>query len=68
MDTLDHAGGTSKLRDLPLMMKVPAAPRPGDFTRYHATLKLRRAEQIVTFAVLDEEGEGQGYAELKLKP
>jgi VWFA-related protein len=68
MDTLDHAGGTSKLRDLPLMMKVPAAPRPGDFTRYHTTLKLRRTEQTVTFAVLDVEGEGQGYAELKLKP
>ncbi len=68
MDTLDRAGGTSKLRDVPMMMKLPAAPQPGDFIRYHTTVKLRRAEQLLTFAVLDEEGDGQGFAELKFKP
>jgi hypothetical protein len=68
MDTLDRAGGTSKLRDVPMMMKLPAAPQPGDFIRYHTTAKLRRAEQLLTFAVLDEEGDGQGFVELKFKP
>jgi VWFA-related protein len=68
MDSVDQAGGKTQMHNMLLVMKLPTAPRPGDFTRYHTTLKLRRAEQTLTFAVLDEEGEGQGYAELKLKP
>jgi VWFA-related protein len=68
MDSLDSGGGGSHLRDVPLMMKLSAAPREGDFTRYHTTLKLRRAQQTLTFAILDDEGEGQGWAELKFKP
>jgi hypothetical protein len=68
MNSLDHGGGTTQMHDVLLTMKLPAAPRPGDFARYHTTLKLRRAAQTLTFAVLDEEGEGEGWAELKFKP
>jgi VWFA-related protein len=68
MNSLDHGGGATQLHDVLLSMKLPAAPRSGDFARYHTTLKLRRAEQTLTFAVLDEEGEGQGWAELKFQP
>jgi VWFA-related protein len=68
MNSLDQGGGATQLHDVLLSVKLPAAPRSGDFARYHTTLKLRRAAQTLTFAVLDEEGEGQGWAELKFQP
>lgn len=68
MNSLDHGGGTTQLHDVLLSVKLPVAPRSGDFARYHTTLMLRRAAQTLTFAVLDEEGEGQGWAELKFQP
>jgi VWFA-related protein len=68
VNIVDQGGGTTQMRDVPVMLKLPIAPREEDFARYHTTFKLRRAEQTLTFALLDEEGEGQGRATLKLKP
>jgi VWFA-related protein len=68
MTSRDHGGGSTRLNDVLLSTKLPVAPHPGDFVRYHTTLKLRRAAQTLIFAVLDEEGEGQGRAEIQFQP
>jgi VWFA-related protein len=68
VNIVDQGGGTTQMRDLPVMLKLPVAPREEDFARYHTKLKLRRVEQTLTFALLDEEGDGEGRAKLDLKP
>lgn len=68
MTSLDRWGGKTEHRDLQLRLKLPAAPRPGDFARYRTQFKLRKLDQRLVFAVQDEVGDGAGRAEVDFKP
>jgi VWFA-related protein len=68
MTSLDRWGGKTDHRDLELRLRLPDAPRPGDFARYRTQFKLRNLDQRLVFAVQDEVGDGQGRAEVDLKP
>ncbi len=68
MTSLDSWGFKTEQRNLALRLKLPALPEPGSLTRYRTQLKLRKVDQQLVFAVQDEIGDGQGRAELELKP
>jgi VWFA-related protein len=68
MNISDRWGGKSQSRDVPLVLKVPEAPRPDGVARYQTTLKLRKSEQTLTVAIQDEEGNGMGWAQIDYKP
>jgi VWFA-related protein len=53
---------------LALRLKLPALPAPGDLARYKTQIKLKKDDQRLVFSVQDEVGDGQGRAELDLKP
>jgi VWFA-related protein len=63
----DRWSGRSEVQMVPLRLRLDEAPAPGSFLRYQTTLKLRRVQQHLVFAVSDTVGEGQVWGTVDLK-
>jgi VWFA-related protein len=63
----DKWSGRSEIQMTKLRLSLDEAPAPGSFVRYQTTLKLRRAQQHLVFAVSDTMGEGQVWGKVDLK-
>jgi len=51
----DEDGGRAALSNIPLRLKLPAAPEPGSYARYQTHIKVRRVNQTVVALLHDEE-------------
>jgi len=51
---LDGYGFRSDLPVVPLQLTVPGEPKPGGFARYETTMKLRKADHRLVFAIRDQ--------------
>jgi hypothetical protein len=67
MAALDRWGSRSRVAVLPIELTLDEAPAPGSAARYETTLKLRRADQRLVFALGDVGGSTRLWTELALK-
>lgn len=68
LGALDRWGGRSDLPVVPLRLTMDRQPKPGDVLRYRTTLKMRRGQQRLVFAVRDSLSGEMLWANLDYKP
>jgi VWFA-related protein len=65
---LDDSGQRSEIPVVPIQLSSPTEPVKGRFVRYDTKLKLRRAQQHLTFAIFDPLSNRITTAEVDVKP
>lgn len=68
LGALDRWGARSDLPIVPLRLTMDRQPKPGDILRYRTTLKMRRGQQRLVFAVRDSLSGEMLWANLDYKP
>lgn len=68
LGALDRWGARSDLPVVPLRLTMDRQPKPGDILRYRTTLKMRRGQQRLVFAVRDSLSGEMLWANLDYKP